>query len=373
MRRATRAGCERDCGRVPPACSDRALARELVLRHGWNAAAYQILNPGLRLWFSARGDAVAGFVDWAGMRVVAGAPVCALERLPDVAREIEADCARARCRPMYFGAGERLERLLGQSPAHHLLRLGAQPVWDAQAWPGIVRRKSSLRAQLHRATNKGIAVRELSRDAIATHLPALRAVLAAWLSTRGLPPLHFMTEPDTLGDLRDRRVFVADRDERMVAFLVATPVPARQGWLVEQWPRRDDAPNGTTHALVDAAMRAFADGGARFVTLGLAPLSDRAGPIGAGEPAWLRALLRWVRAHGRRFYNFRGLDAFKASLAPERWEPIYAIVPDERVTARALWAVAGAFGGGSPVTLIARAVAMAAQRELSGLLHRSHR
>jgi len=335
-----------------------------VLRHGWNAAAYQILNPGLRLWFSRQGDAVAGFVDYAGIRVVAGAPVCALDRLPAIAEELRADAAGDGQRPMYFGAGERLEHLLGGSERYHLLRLGAQPVWDAQAWRGIVRQKASLRAQLHRARNKGVDARELDADAIAAAMPRLRAVLDAWLLTRGLPPLHFMTEPDTLGDLRDRRVFVADRGGETVAFLIATPVPARNGWLVEEWPRRPDAPNGTTHALVDVAMRAFADDGARFVTLGLAPLSDRAGSIGSGEPLWLRVLLHWVRAHGRRFYNFRGLDAFKASLAPERWEPIYAIVPAPRVGPRTLWAVAGAFGGGSPIALISRALWMAVRREL---------
>ena len=37
-------------------------------------------------------------------------------------------------------------------------------------------------------------------------------------------------------------------------------------------------------------------------------------------------------AHGRRFYNFRGLEAFKASLEPMRWEPVYAIAPAGRIT-----------------------------------------
>lgn len=351
-------------GRVARAGDDdRSRARELVLRYGWNPAAYQILNPGLRLWFSSRHDAVAGFVDFARVRVVAGAPVCTLDRLPAVSAELRSAAEQERKRTLYFGAGERLERLLGRSADHHLLRLGAQPVWNARRWPEIVRSKASLRAQINRARNKGVRVREIAHDDLAAAMPGLRAVLAAWLASRGLPPLHFMTEPDTLGDLRDRRVFVAVRANEVVAFLIATPVPAREGWLVEEWPRRPDAPNGTTHALVDAAMRAFADDGARFVTLGLAPLSERAGAIGEGEPLWLRVLLRWLRAHGRRFYNFRGLDAFKASLAPESWEPIYAIVPGTRVTPRALWAVAGAFGGGSPVGLLSRALVMAVQRE----------
>ena len=39
-----------------------ARARALVLRWGWNATAYQILNHGFELWFSREGDAVAGVI-----------------------------------------------------------------------------------------------------------------------------------------------------------------------------------------------------------------------------------------------------------------------------------------------------------------------
>lgn len=345
----------------------RQMARSLVLRFGWNAAAYQILNPGMQLWFSAATDAVVGFVTHHGSAVVAGAPVCAHERLAAVAAEFQADRASDGCRVLYFGAGHRLERLIGADGQHHLLRLGAQPSWDPRNWATTVHRKASLRAQLHRARNKQVRAVEVSGPRIDRYRDALRDVQGRWLDARGLPRLHFMTEPDILDDLRDRRVFVAQRGAQLCAFLVATPVPARGGWLVEQWPRRADAPNGTTHLLVDAAMRAFADEGAQFATLGLAPLSDRAGPIGEHEPLWVRMLLRWMRAHGRRFYNFRGLDAFKAALQPARWEPIYAIVPAPRVTPSMLAAVAGAFGGGSPVRLMTRALTMAVRREFAGL------
>jgi phosphatidylglycerol lysyltransferase len=142
-------------------------------------------------------------------------------------------------------------------------------------------------------------------------------------------------------------------------------IPARRGWLVEQWPRRRSAPNGTTHLLVDAAMRAFGAAGAQYATLGLSPLSDHAGELGAGQPAWLRFALRWIRAHGRRFYNFRGLEAFKASAQPMGWEPIFAIAPGRRITPFTLRAIAGAFSGGSPERLVARALISAAKKELS--------
>ena len=347
--------------------TDRERARALILRHGWNATAYQILNPGILHWFAADGDGVAGYVVHGHTWIVAGAPVCTADRLAGIARELEHDAAAAGARVIYFGAGTRLERVLADANTHRPLLLGAQPVWDATTWPAIVQRKASLRAQLNRARNKQVSVREWTPD-IASHHPALRAVLHEWLHSRGLPPLHFMTESDTLGDLRDRRIFVAERaGDGVIAFLVATPVPAREGWLVEQWPRAMRAPNGTTHLLVDAAMRALGTDGARYVTLGLAPLSDRAGTIGAGQPLWLRALLRWVRAHGQRFYNFRGLDAFKTSLEPMTWEPVYALVRGERIGPGDLRAIAGAFGGGSPERLIARALWMAVVREAGAI------
>ena len=333
------------------------------MRHGWNAVAYQILNPGMRHWFSRAGDAVVGYASFAGTWVVAGAPVCAAERLATAAAELEADAAERSARVLFFGAGARLEQVYADRADHSLVRLGAQPVWDPAAWSDIVRRKASLRAQLNRARNKGVRIQEWPASRARTS-DTLRTVLREWLATRGLPPLSFLVVPDILDTLDDRRTFVAERDGRVVGFLIGTPVPARGGWLVEEWPRTRDAPNGTTHSLVDAAMRAFADDHSSYVTLGLAPLAEHGGGILAEQPAWLRVMLRWVRAHGRRFYNFAGLEAFKASMQPMAWEPIYAIAPGGRFTPRMLRAVAGAFSAGNPERLLLRALWSAARDEL---------
>ena len=343
--------------------ADWLAAHALVMRHGWNAVAYQILNPGIRLWFSRAGDAVAGYVPFAGTWVVAGAPVCARERLSSAATELEADAVGRGARVLFFGAGDRLERVYARREGHSLVRLGAQPVWDPAAWSDIVRRKASLRAQLNRARNKGVRIEEWPAARAGTS-DTLRSVLREWLATRGLPPLSFLVVPDILDTLDDRRTFVAERDGRVVGFLIGTPVPARGGWLVEEWPRTRDAPNGTTHSLVDAAMRAFAADRSSYVTLGLAPLAEHGGGSLAEQPAWLRVVLRWVRAHGRRFYNFAGLEAFKASMQPMEWEPIYAIAPGGRFTPRMLRAVAGAFSAGDPERLVLRALRSAAREEV---------
>lgn len=338
-------------------------ARSLILRYGWNATAYQLLNPGISLWFSAHGDAVIGYVRHSRTRVVGGAPVCSLERLNDIAQEF-LDDARARGeRVCYFGAGDRLDDIYAKDPGWSRAPLGAQPTWDPAHWSACVAKRSSLRAQFNRARNKGVRVNEWPVERAADN-PALRRALAEWLADRHLPPLHFLVEPETLRTLDDRRVFVAERGDReVVGFTVFSPVPRRNGWLVEQIIRARAAPNGTAELLLDTAVRAVAADGASYVTLGLSPLSERGTPP-VGMPLWLKLVLKWVKVHGRRFYNFGGLDAFKAKFNPESWEPIYAIADSPSFPPRALYAIAGAFSGGAPVALVLKAVLRAARQEM---------
>ncbi len=344
--------------------TDAARARALIHQHGWNATAYQLLNPGIRHWYPAAGDALVGYVTRARTHVVAGAPVCAPERLADVVREFGMWARASETRVCYFGAGDRLQQLLLGTGAWSAASLGAQPSWHPAGWPAILARRASLRAQLNRARNKGVRVREWSA-AEASGSAALRRCLAQWLETRGLPPLHFLVEPMTLGDLDGRRIYVAEcgGDAEPAGFLIASPVPARRGWLVEQIIRGRRAPNGTAELLLDAAMRTLAAGGAEYLTLGLAPLSRHSRFDRGLMPAWLRLALPLVRGWGRRFYNFEGLDSFKAKFEPEEWEEIVALADAKRFPPRALWAIAAAFSAGNPLLLVVRALWRAARQE----------
>ncbi|MEO6096259.1 MAG: DUF2156 domain-containing protein [Fibrobacteria bacterium] len=354
-----------------PPSGDLAKARALVLRHGWLATSYQILNPGIRLWFASHGRAVTGYADWGRVRVAAGAPICASEDLAAAAAGFESAARAEGLSVCYFAAGSRLEALLGQAQGYAKVRLGSQPIWNPSAWPRILAGRPSLRAQLSRARNKGVTVAEWPRERAAAS-SRLRHCLKEWLARRRMPPMHFLVEPSTLGRLWDRRVFVAEREGNPIGFLVASPVPGRNGWLVEQIIRARSAPNGTAETLVDVAFRAAAQEGLEYFTLGLSPLSGMDGAssvkearVGdAGGPWWLTLGFRWLRLHGSRFYNFRGLEAFKAKFSPESWEPIYAICNLPAFTPRSMLAIAAVFGGVSPFRFTALALAKAAKLEL---------
>ncbi|GAB4163022.1 MAG: hypothetical protein Fur005_22160 [Roseiflexaceae bacterium] len=352
-----------------PAEPSWAQARQLVLAHGWNALSYQILNPGMHYWFAPDRQAVAGYIPTRHYRIVAAGPIGAAARQHSDQADFEADTIDAGQHACYFGLEQQELEHLAADQQGVVLLLGAQPCWDPTHWPHILGRKASLRAQIARAKHKGVQVAEWPASTAKQH-PALRQCLAEWLQQRGLPALHFLVEPDLLGSLHDRRVLVASDSQGVKGFLIATPIPQRQGWLIEQIIRRPSAPNGTAELLIDATMRQLAAEGSYYLTFGLAPLSQHAYGYRQIHPFWVNLIWAWMRIHGQRFYNFRGLDTFKAKLQPDHWEPIYALIREPRLHPQVLYAITAAFAGQSPLTFGLHTLARAARQELRWLKQR---
>jgi phosphatidylglycerol lysyltransferase len=181
-----------------------------------------------------------------------------------------------------------------------------------------------------------------------------------------LPPLHFLTEPEVFqGVIDERVVLAARRREKLVAYLVASPIPGRNGYLIEELARSRQAPNGASELLIDSAMRMFGAAGHRYVTLGLVALAR---DVFSESPVWLRSLMYFARAHANRFYNFRGLEQFRAKLGPVAWEEIYLISRERHFSPRTLYAVGGAFSGISPVRAIAIGLLTALRAEWRRLI-----
>jgi phosphatidylglycerol lysyltransferase len=350
--------------RFGPADNEIERARELIFRFGWNTTCYQLLNPGITRWFDESREALIGFVDRNRVWVVAGAPVCDESSLPEVLNAFEAQARSARRRVCYFGAETRVLGATTGRIDHATVVLGAQPMWTPFNWKRGVTGHKSSRAQLARALNKGVLVVEWPPEKAQRH-PEIARLLAEWLQTRGLPPMHFLVEPDTLGDLTGRRIFVAEQRGIPVGFLVLSPIPQRNGWLTEQFVRGFAAPNGTVELLLDTGIAKLAEAGAEAVTMGIVPLSSHG--IITENPPWLNAMMSWGRAHGRRFYNFDGLDAFKSKFQPDSWEAIYAISNETQFSFRSLYAIAAAFSDGPPPWTLARAVGKAIKQEFKWL------
>ena len=313
---------------------DRVLA--LVRRHGWNATSFQSLEADFEYWFDGE-DACVAYVETRGARVVAGAPLCAPERLGEVVRGFVAAARADGKRCSFFAAESRLVESAGLSA----MQVGEQPVWDPASWEATLATAGarSLREQLRRAANKGVRVRLVSPDELAPERPlrqAITTLIERWQHARPMAPMGFLVDVQPFEFAAERRYFVAERDGAVIGFLAAVPIYTRSGWLLEDFLRDPSAPNGSAELLIDAAMRTLAAEGSRYVTLGLAPLS---GPV-AG---WLRV----ARTLSAALYDFDGLRAFKAKLKPQAWEPIFLAHPVGSSSHVALVDALAAFARGS--------------------------
>lgn len=321
-------------------------ARDIVLRHGWHSTCYQTLHSGFRHRFFSDLDAMVAYVVAGGRRVVAGPPICPAHHLAEVVARFDHD---SYLPAVYFGAGSRFREraALGSGTA---VCVGAQPVWDPADWEDRVLGSASLRYQFRRAERKGVTVREWKGDTGTD----LSEVVEGWLTGRGMPPMHFLGRASDPNRDSDRRYFVAEVGCRPVAFLGLSPIPSRNGWVTENFPRVVGAPNGTMELLMHESVKLLASEGAGYFTMGLVPLSEH-GPM-SENPAWLGRMLNWGRYAGAPLFSVDGLDAFKSKFRPQGWEPVYALTPGRRFGIQDLLAIGQAFTGGRLPQFLAQSV-----------------
>ncbi len=312
--------------------SHRERALTLVQQHGHNVTAFQALERGYRYYFTRAG--CVAYVDTGSAWVVAGAPIAPAAEIPALLSAFLSEAQRNRRRTCLFGTEQRLLDLAGDALSS--FRIGELPVWDPHAWQQTLSRRASLREQLRRARAKGVRVRELSAAELRsgpTRL-AISRLAERWLSSRNMAPLDFLVQVELFELAEHRRCFVAERAGELVGVAGVVPVPARQGWFVEDLLREPSAPNGTVELLVDHVMRWAAEQRCAWLTLGLTPL--------AGQVA---TVLRVARRSSRRFYDFDGLRSYRAKLEPAEWLPIYLSYPNGQNGALALLDAIGAFTG----------------------------
>ena len=294
---------------------------------------------------------------WGEVWVAAGGPTGPASARPSAARAFEDAAHRAGARVLWF-AVEDPDEIGADRPA---IVIGAEPVWRTSRWPDIVAQRASVRAQIRRAENKGVTVERWNSE----EPPAgvLRPVLDDWLSTRGLPAMAFMASPFVLDHPGDRQFWVARRGTEVVGYVVLVPgEEAFVEWIIQA----RTAPNGAAALLLDHAVRALPQDSA--FTLGLVPLSTMAPPSDATPGPLVRALLAWTRAHATRFYNFSGLERFKAKFDPDYWRPLHLVTDGRPVSILTFHAVAAAFASPlGPTGFVARALWDAVEDEAQRL------
>jgi phosphatidylglycerol lysyltransferase len=201
-------------------------------------------------------------------------------------------------------------------------KLGELAIVDLARFDLKGSRLAGLRQAINKGAREGLEFEVIQQPDVIDAIHDLKRVSDSWLE------LHETREKTfSLGSFREdyvsaQPVAVLRKEGQIVAFATLSLTESRSEGTVDLMRFTADAPKGSMDFLFVRIMEYFRDAGYKEFNLGMAPLAGMAQREAA--PVWDR-VGSLVFEHGERFYNFKGLKAFKSKFHP-RWEPRYLAV-----------------------------------------------
>jgi phosphatidylglycerol lysyltransferase len=200
-----------------------------------------------------------------------------------------------------------------QQRGFHLLKLGEEPFFELDKFTLRGNKMANVRSSGNTARKRGVNVREYyptDPEALLIN-PQLEAISNKWLETRGISELSFTLGTLSLEQPGDRRYFIAEQSNQVVAFVTYSPIYARQGVYLDLMRRSDDAPTGTMDLLLSESFQLLHKAGVKLVTMGMSPLAN------------VQNSSMKFSVYGKSFYHFDQMHDFKRKFQPHFWESKY--------------------------------------------------
>ena len=204
-----------------------------------------------------------------------------------------------------------------------VLRLGEEAMVDLAAFDLSQSSMSGLRQSYARGGRDGLVFRIVPAGEVRTILPDLRRISDSWLAQHRAREKGF-----SLGRFEDdyiasNPVALVTYDGKPVAFASLLLTGIVREASIDLMRHGPDTPKSTMDFLFVSLLLHFKQAGYAWFNLGMAPLSGFADNRLA--PLWHR-LGRRFYLYGERFYNFKGLRAYKSKFNP-MWRPRYLVTP----------------------------------------------
>lgn len=237
-------------------------------------------------------------------------------------------------------------------PAEHLpdyadigfraLKLGEMAVVDLEAMDYATSRWGEQRRAVAKGQRGGMVLEILAPEAVPPVLNDLRQISDSWLAQHQAREKGFTLGRFDPAYVASQPVAVLRHEGRITAFATLMATDTKAEISIDLMRFAADAPGGTMDFLFSALLQEAKARGYRRFNLGMAPLAGFT--THAAAPIW-NHFGEAIFTHGEKFYNFRGLRAFKAKFNPS-WEPRYIIVGGGMSPMTALIDVTLLIGGG---------------------------
>lgn len=322
------------------AADDLARATALLPQQE-NASAGLVRLGDKRMLFS---DCGQGFIMYArqGRSLVAlFDPVGPKHLWGPLVEKFIAEARRTRSRPVFYQVSADFLPVAVDMRLQ-ALKLGEQAVVNLTSFTLAGGDWLKLRRSINRAERDGLAFELLAQEAVPSVLDELETVSDTWLSAHKAGEKGFSLGTFDRAYVAAGPVAVIRLDGQIVAFASLMTASSGGDAFIDLMRHVPGVHRGMMDLLFVKIMEALKGQGFRTLNLGMAPLAGLSSHRRA--PAW-NHVARQVFEHGERFYNFRGVRAFKEKFDPD-WQPRYLAVAGQGLPILSLIDVTLLIGGG---------------------------
>lgn len=204
-------------------------------------------------------------------------------------------------------------------------------------------RMANLRQTVSKAQRESLEFHvALAGEEVDAVMDELRFVSDSWLQQHDTREKTFSLGAFDPDYIRSQPVALLRQNGRIVAFATLLVTNVKMEGSVDLMRFLPDAPKGSMDFLFVRIIEYLRDEGFQSFNLGMAPLSGMSKRESA--PVWDR-IGGVIFEHAERFYNFKGLKAYKSKFAPS-WEARYIAVSGNASPVMAIMDVTVLIGGG---------------------------
>lgn len=301
--------------------SEIARAQAVLLRQH-SAEAHLVGLGDKDVLFSNDGSAFIMYARQGGKLIALFDPVGSPECRRELVLAFRTLAFSLGCKPVFYQASPELLSLC-QDLGMRGFKLGELAEIRLDLFEMKGKEWASLRRATNRAQRDGLEFEIVEPSDIAPLLPDIAAVSNAWLAQNNAREKRFSLGFFTEEYACAHPLAILRQDGKIVAFM--NLLSSGESVFIDLMRFVPGVHRGLMDLLMVRTIEFLKDRGYRRLNLGMAPLSGLSAHRNA--PLWDRAG-RLVFERGNRFYNFKGLLAFKSKFDPQ-WKPRYLVVPKE--------------------------------------------
>jgi phosphatidylglycerol lysyltransferase len=317
---------------------------EALRRYGYQSQSYNILLNDKSYFFSPEGiSGVIAYVVRSGVALGAGDPVCDPADLKEFVVEFRKFCQERKWRCCFQGVTDQCEAALSDL-GFGTLKISEEPIFDLRqlSWAGGAFR--DLRRDIRRAQRQGMYVTEykpLEKRNVQWETQ-MEEMSRIWREFKGSGEFSFLIGKPGLDDPGDRKYFLALKEDELQAFVVCTPIYARNGIYFDLMRRQEIPLGGTAQLLITEAFQLLKNQGYEMASLGAVPLSTEE----VNDPDMnliIEIAMEFAFNHLGYFHHYKPLYQFKDQFGPTSWEARYLAFWPPRFNPLILYAVLKAY------------------------------